>query len=137
MPQTISVDTSVNAPIEKAWAVYTEPQAIMKWNQAAPDWHCPSATNDLRAGGRFVSRMEAKDGSQGFDFGGTYDEVVPMQRIAYTMDDGRKAAVLFTDSGGKTHVHVTFEVEKVNPIHMQKSGWQSILDSYKAVAESA
>ena len=107
----------------------------MRWNNASPDWHTPRAENDLRVGGRFLSRMEAKDGSAGFDFTGIYDAVVPMERIAYTMDDGRKAAITFAPEGEGTHIAVTFDPESENSLEMQQSGWQAILDNFKKYAE--
>lgn len=99
-------------------------------------WHCPRATNDLRVGGRQESRMEAKDGSFGFDFGGTYSVVEPEQRLVFTMDDGREVEVVFEENDGVTHINETFEAETENSEEMQRQGWQSILASYKRVAES-
>ena len=138
MTQQITVQAVVNAPVEKAWKVYTEPKHITQWNHASDDWHSPRAENDLRVGGRFTSRMEAKDGSIGFDFGGTYDEVVTKQRIAYTMDgdDKRKVLVTFTPEGEGTVVSVQFDPENENPLDMQLEGWQAILDNFKKYAES-
>src|SRR5438105_1412812 len=101
----ITVETSVNAPIEKVWACWNDPEHITKWATASDDWHTPRATNDLREGGKFTSRMEAKDGSAGFDFGGTYTKVVEHQLIEYTMDDGRKVSITFDGHDG--HVHIT------------------------------
>src|SRR5205085_6625362 len=91
----ITVETTVNVPVEKAWKIFTTPDDITKWNNASDDWHSPTAENDLRPGGKFVYRMEAKDGSFGFDFGGQYDEVKPNELIAYTIGDGRKVEVVF------------------------------------------
>jgi len=132
----ITVETTVNAPIAKAWHVWTEPMHIMNWCFASDDWHCPDATNDVRTGGKFSSTMAAKDGSMSFDFGGEYTEVIPQQKIAYTMGDGRVATVIFTAEGDKTRITETFEAESMNSIEMQKGGWQAILDNYKKRAES-
>lgn len=131
----IRIEATINAPAEKVWKLWTLPEHITQWNQADPSWHCPSASNDLRPGGKFTSRMEAKDGSFGFDFGGTYDKVVPNKIIAYTMEDGRKAEVAFTASGNTTGIVTVFEAENENPVEMQKGGWQSILNSFKKYAE--
>lgn len=134
--QKITVETSVKAPIEKVWNVWTTPEHIMQWNKASPDWHTPKAENDLRKGGKFVSRMEAKDGSFGFEFWGIYDEVDHLALISYTMGDGRKAEVSFSAEGNQTKITETFEAESENPIEMQKAGWQAILDNFKKYAES-
>ena len=132
----ITVETSVKAPIEKVWNVWTTPEHIMQWNNASPDWHTPKAENDLRKGGKFVSRMEAKDGSFGFEFWGIYDEVDHLALISYTMGDGRKAEVSFSAEGNQTKITETFEAESENTIEMQKAGWQAILDNFKKYAES-
>jgi uncharacterized protein YndB with AHSA1/START domain len=133
---TISVESTVNARVEKVWNLWTSPQHIMKWNNASPDWHTPKAENDLRPGGKFLARMEAKDGSFGFDFEGTYDEVSNQELIAYTLDDGRTVSITFTPEGDATKVTETFEPENQNPIDLQRSGWQAILDSFKRYAEA-
>lgn len=132
----ITVENTVNAPVEKAWAYYTSPEHIMQWNSASDDWHTPSAENDLRAGGKFSSRMEAKDGSMGFDFWGIYDEVKPNKYIAYTMGDGRKAHITFSELDNKTHISVSFEAETENSLELQKGGWQAILDNFKKYTEA-
>lgn len=132
----ITIETTVHAPVEKVWECWTLPEHIMRWNNASDDWHTTKAENDLKTGGKFVSRMEAKDGSTGFDFGGTYDEVKTHERIAYTMGEGRKVAVIFTPAGGGTKIVETFEAETQNPEEMQRSGWQSILNNFKKYAES-
>ena len=131
----ITVENTVNAPVEKVWECWTKPEHITQWNNASDDWHTPHAENDLRAGGSFVSRMEAKDGSMGFDFGGVYDSVINNQYIAYTMDDGRKVKITFTGNGDKTKVVESFEAENENSIEMQQGGWQAILDNFKKYAE--
>ena len=132
----ITIETIVKAPVEKVWESWTNPKHIMQWNNASEDWHTTKAENDLRAGGKFLSRMEAKDGSFGFDFGGTYDEVKPNQLIEYTTGDGRKVKITFSENGNETKVVETFETENTNPIEMQRSGWQSILDNFKKYTES-
>ncbi|GAA0892908.1 SRPBCC family protein [Fulvivirga kasyanovii] len=132
----ITVKAIVNAPIEKVWKLWTTPEDIIQWNSASDDWHTPSATNDLRVGGRFTSRMEAKDGSMGFDFGGVYDEVKTNAKIRYTMDDDRKVSILFKEENGKTRVTETFEAEGENSVEMQRDGWQAILDNFKKYAEA-
>ncbi|MBL6446640.1 SRPBCC family protein [Fulvivirga sp. 29W222] len=132
----ITVEAMVNAPVEKVWKLWTSPDDITKWNSASDDWHTPSATNDLRVGGRFTSRMEAKDGSMGFDFGGVYSEVKSYEVIKYTMDDERKVSVLFSEEDAKTKVTETFEAEDTNSVEMQRNGWQAILDNFKKYAEA-
>ncbi len=132
----ITIETVVNAPVEKAWEYYTKPEHITKWNFASDDWHCPRAENDLRSGGSFSSRMEAKDGSMGFDFSGTYDEVIPNQKISYLFGD-RTAAVTFAREGDGTKIAVTFDPETENPIELQRAGWQAILESFKRHVEDS
>ena len=131
----ITVETTVNMPAEKAWMFWTEPQHITQWCSGSADWHTPKATNDLKEGGTFSTRMEAKDGSIGFDFGGTYTKVVPHSEIAYTMGDGRKVAIHFAEKDGATHITQTFDPESENPAEMQRAGWQNIMDNFKAYAE--
>ena len=135
--KVITVQTTVNAPVEKAWKIWSTPEDIIKWNSASPDWHTPSAENDLRTGGKFSSRMEAKDGSMGFDFGGVYDEVRNHEYIEYTLGDGRKVFITFTSHGGKTKVEESFEAESQNTIELQQAGWQAIMDSYKKYTEES
>lgn len=132
---SIKVDAYIHAPIEKVWKLWTSPEHIMHWNNASDDWHTPRAENDLRAGGQFLSRMEAKDGSFGFDFGGVYDEVKINELIAYTLGDGRKVKVTFSTYDNQTLVTEVFEAENTNSTEMQRSGWQSILDNFKKYAE--
>lgn len=132
---SITVETTVNAPVDKVWKTWSTPSDITQWNNAADDWHSPAAENDLRTGGKFKVRMEAKDGSFGFDFGGTYDDVQPNKRIAYTMDDGRKVDVTFDEHGGTTHIVETFEAENENSHEMQRAGWQAIMDNFKKYTE--
>ncbi|BBH19014.1 activator of HSP90 ATPase [Paenibacillus baekrokdamisoli] len=132
---TITVETTVHAPVEKVWGYWTEPQHITKWSFASDDWHAPNADNDLRNGGSFLTRMEAKDGSFGFDFGGVYDEVRINEFISYTIGDGRKVAITFISQENDTKVIETFEAESTNPIEMQKAGFQAILDNFKKYSE--
>jgi uncharacterized protein YndB with AHSA1/START domain len=132
----ITVQATVQAPVAKVWECWTEPQHITKWNSASDDWHTPRAENDLRVGGKFLSRMEAKDGSFGFDFGGVYDDVQLRERISYTMDDGRRVDVTFAGQGDRTTVTETFDAEQTNSVEMQQGGWQAILDNFKRYVES-
>lgn len=133
--KTINIMTTVNAPVNKVWEYWTKPEHIKKWNSASDEWHTPSAENDLRVGGRFWSRMEAKDGSAGFDFGGAYNEVRLYEVISYILDDGREVQVTFMDHGDNTEINETFEAEDTNSIEMQKNGWQAILDNFRSYAE--
>ena len=134
--KTITIETAVKAPVEKVWKTWSTPEDITQWNNASDDWHTPFAENDLRTRGKFSSRMEAKDGSIGFDFAGVYDKVIPNELIEYTLGDGRKVKIIFTANGNETKVTETFEAENENPLEMQKSGWQSILDNFKKYTES-
>jgi uncharacterized protein YndB with AHSA1/START domain len=132
----ITVEATVKAPLEKVWKCWTEPEHVKQWNNANDEWHTPSAQNDLRKGGSFVYRMEAKDQSFGFDFGGTYDEVREHKQIAFTIGDGRKVNVDFSsNNNSETKVTETFEAESQNPIEMQRGGWQAILDNFKKYTE--
>lgn len=133
---SITVKNTVKAPVEKVWKYWTQPQHITQWNNASDDWHTPRAENDLRAGGKFSSRMEAKDGSMGFDFGGIYNEVRENEYIAYTLGDERKVEIRFSGNGNETEIVETFEAEDTNPLEMQKSGWQAILDNFKNYTET-
>jgi uncharacterized protein YndB with AHSA1/START domain len=132
----ITVEATVNAPVKKVWEYWSKPEHITKWCFASDDWRAPHAENDLRTGGKFSSRMEAKDGSFGFDFGGVYDEVKENELIAYTIGDGRKVKITFSDEGNQTQVTETFEAETQNPVEMQKGGWQAILDNFKKYTET-
>lgn len=132
----ITVKATVNVPAAKAWELWNNPEDIMKWNTPDPGWHSPSSENDLRIGGKFKNRMEAKDGSFGFDFEGIYDSVVLNKEIAYTMGDGRQATTIFTEEDGKTHLATTFDPETENDPDFQKQGWQTILNNFVKYAES-
>ncbi len=136
MSTRITVSAVVNKPAGHVWTCWTEPAHIMQWNAASDDWHCPKATNDLRKGGAFSSTMAARDGSFSFDFAGVYDDVQLNKRIAYTMADGRTCEVLFAEEGGGTCLTESFDAETMNPVEMQRAGWQAILDRFKAHAES-
>lgn len=132
----LTIESTVNAPIEKVWEFWTKPEHITKWATASDDWHTPRAENDLRTGGTFSSRMEAKDGSMGFDFGGTYDDVRNNEYIGYTLGDGRKVDITFSPEGNGTRIVENFQAEGTNPLEMQQSGWQNILDNFKKYTEA-
>lgn len=136
MSNKITVTATINSDTKKVWDYYTKPEHITKWNFADPSWQCPSASNDMRVGGKYAARMEAKDGSFGFDFEAVYDEVVAGEKFAYTMLDGRQATVSFKPRGASTEVVVTFDAEDQNPAEMQKSGWQAILNNFKTYTEA-
>lgn len=133
---TVTVQVKINVPKDKVWRYWTTPEDIVRWNNASDDWHTPRAENDLRAGGKFSYRMEARDGSMGFDFGGTYEKVVLNKQIDYTINDGRKVKIVFSTLGNKTEIIETFEVEDTHTIEIQRNGWQSILDNFKKYTES-
>lgn len=132
----VEIEAVINADVKKVWEYWTEPKHITNWNFASDDWWCPRAENDLRNGGKFVSRMEARDGSFGFDFGGTYEEVIPLKKISYVMDDNRRVETTFEDMGGKTKVKTIFDAETQHPVEMQKEGWQAILNNFRKYIES-
>lgn len=131
----VTVQAVIQAPVEKVWRYWSEPEHITKWNQASETWHSPVSENDLRVGGKFLTRMEAKDGSMGFDFSGVYDVVELHEKISYTLGDGRKVDITFTDQGAETNVVEIFDVENTHSIEMQQAGWQAILDSFKRYTE--
>ena len=131
----LEVLATVNTPVEKVWAYWTEPKHIMIWNNASPDWHTPRAENDLRVGGKFLSRMEAKDGSFGFDFNGIYDDVKINQLISYKIDGGRKVKITFEKIDDQTKVTELFEAETENSFELQQGGWQAILNNFKKYVE--
>lgn len=133
---TITVEVTVHKPVEEVWTYWNEPQHITKWCYASDEWHAPTAENDLRAGGNFVTRMEAKDGSMGFDFGGVYDEVRVHEFISYTMGDGRKVEITFISQGDDTKVIEAFDAESTHSLEMQQAGWQAILNNFKSYSES-
>lgn len=133
--EQIIVETVVHAQVEKVWKYWTEPFHIMHWNYASPDWHTPQCENDLSVGGKFTTRMEAKDGSFGFDFWGIYDVIETNKLIEYTLGDTRKVSITFSTNGEETKVIETFEAEETNPLDMQKTGWQNIMDNFKKYVE--
>lgn len=132
----VTVEAAVEAPIATAWDCWTKPEHIMQWNNASDDWHTPSATIDLQEGGTFTSRMEAKDGSVGFDFRGTFTKVEPEKKLEYTMEDGRTVSIIFEEKQGTTHIAETFVAEDENPVEMQREGWQAILNNFKKYTAS-
>lgn len=137
MEQTkITVEAIIHADVKKIWDYWTKPEHITKWNFAADDWQCPKAENDLRVGGKYSARMEAKDGSFGFDFEAIYDEVVVQQKITYTMLDGRRASTTFKNIDGGTNVVTVFDAENLNSIELQQQGWQAILNNFKKYVEA-
>jgi uncharacterized protein YndB with AHSA1/START domain len=134
--EIITVRTLINAPIEKIWKLWTDPMHIIHWNNASDDWHTLKAENDLRVDGRFLSRMEAKDKSFGFDFAGKYTKVDLHNQIEYTIIDGRKVQVTFVSRENQIEMSETFESEEMRTIEMQQAGWQAILDRFKKYVEA-
>jgi uncharacterized protein YndB with AHSA1/START domain len=132
----ITIESVISASTKKVWDYYTLPEHITKWNFASDDWHCPKTENDLRVGGKLMSRMEAKDGSFGFDFEAIYDEVVNHKKISYNLTDGRQVITVFENQNGQTKVTTTFDAETQNSVELQRNGWQSILDNFKKYVES-
>ena len=131
----ITVETIVNAPVAEVWKAYTTPDDIKQWNAASDDWHTTESAVDLRVGGTFTSRMEARDGSFGFDFAGTYTKIVPGALIEYTFGD-RACVVEFVPGANGVAVRVTFDAESENPVDMQRRGWQAILDNFARHVEA-
>ncbi len=132
----ITVESTVNAPVEIVWDYFTNPDHIIGWCFASDDWHAPRAENDIRTGGKFLTRMEAKDGSFGFDFEGIYSEVVPNTLIRYGLADGRQVIIKFNEADEQTTVTESFDPENENPAEMQKVGWQMSLDNFKKYTEA-
>lgn len=126
----ITVETVVKAKLDKVWEAWNNPEDIKQWNAAQDDWHTTRSTVDLRVGGKFVSRMEAKDGSVGFDFDGTYRRIVPQQTIEYRMSDGRQVEVEFVERADGVVVKETFDAETENRPELQRKGWQAILNNF-------
>lgn len=133
----IRIETTVNAPIDRVWAAWNDPRAIEQWNAASPDWHTPRASVDLRVGGAFCSRMEARDGSMGFDFGGTYTRIEPPRLIEYTIGDGRRVRVEFIAAGAAVTVRESFDAEHTHTAEQQRQGWQAILDNFARHVENS
>ncbi|WP_316818453.1 SRPBCC family protein [Pedobacter nyackensis] len=132
----ITVEAVTNVPVARVWEAWNTPGEIMQWNAADPSWHSPSSENDLTVGGKFKHRMEARDGSFGFDFEGVYDKVELHKEITYTMGDGRQATTLFAEKNGKTTITTTFDAETENDPEFQKQGWQAILNNFVKYIES-
>lgn len=132
----ITVEAEITSPIEEVWKKWTTPSHIVNWNFASDDWCCPRSENDLCPGGKFNWRMEARDGSMGFDFEGVFTNVVENSLIEYEMADGRKVSITFSETGGGTLVTEIFDPEEMNPPELQKQGWQAILNNFKKYAEA-
>ncbi|KHD87851.1 MAG: activator of HSP90 ATPase [Bdellovibrio sp. ArHS] len=131
----IKIEATVRGDRSQVWEAWTKPEHITKWNFATDSWCCPWAENDLRVGGKYSARMEAKDGSFGFDFEGVYQEVTPYSRLVFVMPDGRSVATEFADEGGQTRITTVFDAETQNSEEMQKNGWQAILNNFKGYFE--
>ena len=136
MTLKIAVETHVPISVENAWRIYTSPNAITEWSFASPDWHCPSAEVDLREGGRHTARMEAKDGSMGFDFAGTYTVVDAPHALTIRLEDGRESHTTFTVEGDGTRVRTEFDPDETQDREMQRGGWQAILNNFAAFASN-
>jgi len=134
--ENITVKTLVNLPVQKVWYYWTTAEHVTGWNFADTSWHCPKAVNELKPGGRFSYRMEARDGSAGFDFSGKYTHLVQGVEIQYTLDDERKVSIVFESEGSTTKVIETFEAEQMNSPELQQTGWQMILDNFRKYAEN-
>ncbi|MCU0470356.1 MAG: SRPBCC family protein [Arcicella sp.] len=132
---SITVEAIIHAPLANVWEYWTNPVHIQNWTFASDEWHAPHATNDLRIGGKFLTRMEAKDGSMGFDFEGVYTHIEPLKTIEYVLEDGRQIKISFVQNDGEVSIVETFDAENENPIEMQETGWQMILDNFKKYAE--
>src|SRR5688500_10283003 len=132
----ITVEATIKAPVEKVWKFWSEPQHITQWCSPSEDWHAPYSENDLRTDGKFKTTMAAKDGSFSFDFEGVYTKVQENKAIEYTINDGRKVQITFSGNGAETKVTETFDPENMNPLEMQRGGWQAILDNFKKYAET-
>jgi uncharacterized protein YndB with AHSA1/START domain len=131
----IKIQAIIETSVENVWKNWTTPEDIIKWNSASDDWHTTKAENDLTVGGKFTSRMEAKDGSMGFDFYGVYDKLIINELIEYTLGDNRKVKISFTSENNKTIIDIEFEAESTNPVEMQRDGWQAILNNFKKYSE--
>ena len=135
--EKIQIDITILAPVEKVWNYFNEPEHVTQWNFAHESWQCPNSENDLRLGGKFKHRMEAKDGSFGFDFEGFYDEIIPYEKIKYHLEDGRNVEVIFEKiDENTTKVTEVFDPETQNPVEMQRDGWYAILDNFHKHVEN-
>lgn len=132
----ITIKANILASKQKVWDYYTQPNHIINWNFATPSWHCPFATNEMKVGGKYFARMEAKDGSYGFDFEAIYNEIIFGERFTYTMTDNRVVEVNFKEFGDHTEIIIIFDAEEENPIELQQKGWQAILDNFKKYTEA-
>ena len=130
----ITISITIKAPVEKVWEFYTKPEHIVNWNSASEDWHTTSSENDLVVGGKFLSRMESKDGKNGFDFAGVYTDIEPNRLIKYALG-ARNVEINFTENNGSTELTIIFDAEEINPLEMQRMGWQAILDNFKNYVE--
>jgi uncharacterized protein YndB with AHSA1/START domain len=136
MVNKITITATVNADIKKVWDYYTNPEHITQWNFADPSWKCPYALNDMRVGGKYIARMEAKDGSFGFDFEAIYSEIIPGEKFTYGIPDGRQVTIVFSVNGNHTDVTIIFDAEEQNSLEMQQNGWQAILNNFKNYTET-
>ena len=132
----ITVQTNINASLATIWECFNQPEHIINWCFASDDWHAPRATGDLKVGGQFTTRMEAKDGSFGFDLTGFYDEIVPNELVKYHLEDNRNVEIHFSEKDNQVHIIEKFEPESQNPHDMQQMGWQMILNNFKKYVES-
>ena len=136
MSTKITVSVELDCSLDRAWEAMTNPKHVELWNFASPDWHCPKATNELKEGGKFSYTMAAKDGSFSFDFSGTFSKMESPTQLSYLLDDNRTVNITFEEKNGMTIVNEVFETENENPIELQRTGWQAILNNYKAHAET-
>ncbi|EON74846.1 hypothetical protein ADIS_4678 [Lunatimonas lonarensis] len=134
--EKITILTAVNAKIEKVWQYYNQAQHIIHWNFATDEWCCPKVETDFIEGGKYLARMEAKDGSFGFDFEAVFDEIREPEWVAYTMGDGPRAEIEFREEGEKTVVKISFDPDQSHSREMQRDGWQAILNNFKKYAET-
>jgi len=135
MVTRITINATINAPIEKVWNCWTKPEHITKWNFASDEWHCPKASNDLILGGKYYARMEAKQGDMGFDFEAFYIDIIRNEKLSYRMSDGREVNILFKEVNSSTEIEITFDAESLNSLELQKNGWQAILNNFKKYVE--
>lgn len=133
----ITVQTKVQAPLDKIWSFWTMPEHIIKWNSASEDWHTPYADNDLKVGGKFKYTMASKDGTMSFDFTGTYSVIQDKRTIAYNIEDGREVIVVFEEQEDGVIIRESFDPELENPKELQQQGWQAILDNFKKYVETS